>query len=233
MGWTRALRRRVRRRSALRAGGMSCPRRPSTGHEILLTVLLGTMLAVLVIIFLGLRLRPAAAVIAKAQAENTVNRLVEEAVLADLSQRELGYSDFVTIQRDSGGNITALSTDMAAMNQLRGQLIECILGELDGVDVSAIQIPLGSLLDIDILWAKGPSLRLHSMSVGTVSAEFESEFTSAGANQTLHRIWLKVQVPLTLMLPGDRVETEVSTRLCVAETVIVGKVPDAYLNLAG
>ncbi len=232
MGWMCALRRQVRRRCAMQASGVHCLRRPSVGSEILLTVLLGIVLAAAVIVFLGLRLRPAAAVIAKAQTENTVNRLVEEAVLADLSQRELGYSDFVTIQRDSSGNITALTTDMAAMNQLRGQLIECILGELDGVDVSEIQIPLGSLLDIDILWAKGPSLRLHSMSVGTVSAEFESEFISAGVNQTLHRIWLKVKVPLTLMLPGDRVETEVSTRLCVAETVIVGKVPDAYLNVA-
>lgn len=233
MGWMYTLRRRVRRRSAVRIERVRCPRCRGVGWDILLTVLIGVSLAAAVIILLGVRLRPAAAVIARTQAENTVNRVVEEAVLADLSQREIGYGDFVTIQRDSAGNITALTTDMAAINQLRGQLIECVLGEVEGVDVSAIQVPLGSLLDIDLFWAKGPSLCLHSMSVGTVSAEFESEFTSAGVNQTRHRIWLDVQVPLTLILPGDRVETEVDTRLCVAETVIVGKVPDAYLNLAG
>lgn len=230
-GWSRALRRQFRRRSAIRTAPR--PARRSLGQEVVLTVLAGLAFAVAAIVLLGMRLRPMAAIIAKAQAENTINRVVEEAVLADLSQREIGYSDFVTIQRDSSGAITALTTDMAEMNRLRGQLIECVLGEVEGVDVASIQVPLGSLLDLDVLWAKGPSLRLHGMSVGTVSAEFDSEFTSAGVNQTLHRIWLEVHVPLTLMLPGGQVDTDVNTRLCVAETVIVGQVPDAYLNLAG
>jgi len=182
---------------------------------------------------LGVRIRPVAALAAKTQAENTVNQTVEEAVLSDLSQRMVGYNDFVSIHRDGSGAITALTTDMTAMNVLRGHLLECILEKLEGVHVSDIHIPLGSLLDIDVLWAKGPELKVHSMSVGTVSAEFESEFTGAGVNQTLHRIWLEVSVPLTLLLPGDRVDTQVDTRLCVAETVIVGEVPQAYLGTTG
>lgn len=232
-GWNRGLRRRFRRHSAARSGAVARSSSKSLKRELVLTLLTGLAFALAAILLLGMRLRPMAAIIARTQAENTIGRVVEEAVLADLSKREIGYGDFVTIQRDSSGAITALTTDMAEMNYLRGLLIECVLGEVEGVDVSSVQVPLGSLLDIDFLWAKGPSLRLHSMSVGTVSAEFESEFTSAGVNQTLHRIWLEIHVPLTLMLPGGRVDTDVDTRLCVAETVIVGKVPDAYLNLAG
>ena len=68
------------------------------------------------------------------------------------------------------------------------------------------------------------------MTVGTVDGEFFSEFTSAGVNQTLHRICLKLTVPLTLMLPGGAVETVSETELCVAETVIVGQVPQTYLD---
>ena len=103
---------------------------------------------------------------------------------------------------------------------------------LDGVDVSDIQVPLGSLFDLEPLWAKGPTLRARAMTVGTVRAEFDSQFTSAGVNQTLHRIWMEVVVPMTLLLPGGEVEVSVNTRLCVAETVIVGRVPDTYLQLA-
>lgn len=200
--------------------------------ELLLTLVTAVVVAVTIIHVLGLRLRPLAAAAAKTQAENTVTRLVEETVLSDLSQCGVGYGNFVHVERDPTGFITALTCDMAAMNHLRGQLLESVLEELEGIRVSDIQIPLGSLLDLDILWAKGPCIRVRSMSVGTVSAEFESEFTSAGINQTIHRIWLQVEVPLELILPNDRVETAVSTRLCVAETVIVGQVPDAYLQTA-
>ena len=92
-------------------------------------------------------------------------------------------------------------------------------------------MPLGSLFDLEPLWAKGPALRARAMTVGTVRTEFESQFTSAGVNQTLHRIWMEVSVPMKLLLPGGEVETTLHTRLCVAETVIVGKVPDTYLQL--
>lgn len=99
------------------------------------------------------------------------------------------------------------------------------------MDVSEIQVPLGSLFDLEPLWAKGPAIRARAMTVGTVRAEFDSQLTSAGVNQTLHRIWMEVDVPMTLLLPGGEVEVSVDTRLCVAETVIVGKVPDTYLQM--
>ena len=223
--WKRELRRSMRR-SCLR--GNNRRRKP----ELLLTLLFAVLLAGGVVSLLGLRIRPLVAAAAIAQAENTVNRMVEETVLTDLQKRSVGYSDFVTIQRDHSGAIIALTTDMAAMNSLRGQLLECVLEKLEEIGVSDIQIPLSSLLDLDFLWATGPKLKIHSMSVGTVSAEFESEFQDAGVNQTIHRIWLQVKVPLTLILPGEHLETQVDTRLCVAETVIVGQVPDTYLQRA-
>lgn len=229
-GFGRKVQRTVRRRSACRGGRGTPEWTLFPGCELILTLLLGISVAAGAVVLLGMQMRPLAAVAAKAQAENMVNRLVEETILKDLEQRPLGYDDLVTIQRDGSGTITALTADMAAMNLLRGQLLEHLLEELGGIHVSDIHIPLGSVLDVDILWAKGPNLKVHSMSVGTVSAEFESEFTGAGVNQTLHRIWLEVKVPLTMILPGDRVETQVTNRLCVAETVVVGKVPDTYLQ---
>ena len=71
------------------------------------------------------------------------------------------------------------------------------------------------------------------MSAGTVSAEFDSQFSSAGLNQTIHRIWLRIEVPLRVVLPGGQIETMVSSDYCVAETVIVGQVPDTCLQLDG
>jgi sporulation protein YunB len=199
----------------------------------LITLAVALIVAATIITLLENKLRPVVAEIAAAQAQNTMTAVVENAVTADLAARQVGYADFVTIQRDERGGITALTTDMARMNLLRAELIASILKALEGVDVSEIQVPLGSLFDLEPLWAKGPAIRARAMIVGTVRAEFDSQLTSAGVNQTLHRIWMEVDVPMTLLLPGGEVEVSVDTRLCVAETVIVGKVPDTYLQMDG
>lgn len=224
-GVGRGIRRRLYRRAARRTGG-------GRVREVLLTLLVAVCAAAVLIMGVEMRLRPLAAAAAQTQAVNALNRLIEQAVLADLEQRPVGYRDLVHIERDSTGAITALTTDMAALNRLRGQLLESVLDALEGFRVTEIQIPLGSLLDLDVLWGRGPAVKLRSMSVGTASAEFQSEFADAGVNQTLHRIWLEVCVPLKLALPGTRTETQVQTSLCVAETVIVGKVPGTYLSAA-
>lgn len=197
----------------------------------LLTLAVALLVAGTVIALLEAKLRPVVAEIAAAQAQNTMTAVIENAVTADLAARQVGYSDLIVIQRDEGGAITALTTDMARMNLLRSELTAAVLEALEGVDVSDVQVPLGSLFDLEPLWAKGPALKAKAMTVGTVRAEFDSQFTSAGVNQTLHRIWLEVDVPMTLLLPGGEVEASLHTRLCVAETVIVGKVPDTYLQL--
>lgn len=199
----------------------------------LITLAVALIVAAAIITLLENKLRPVVAEIASAQAQNTMTAVVENAVTADLAARQVSYADFVTVQRDGEGGITALTTDMARMNQLRAELIASILEALEGVDVSEVAVSLGSLFDLEPLWAKGPAIKARAMTVGTVRAEFDSQLTSAGVNQTLHRIWMEVDVPMTLLLPGGAAETVLHTRLCVAETVIVGKVPDTYLQLDG
>ncbi len=231
--WRRELVRYMRRPSNHRRPVWTGPGPQMKIPPALITLAVALIVAATIITLLENKLRPVVAEIAAAQAQNIMTAVVENAVTADLAAQQVGYADFVTIQRDEGGGITALTTDMARMNLLRAELIASILEALEGVDVSEIQVPLGSLFDLEPLWAKGPAIRARAMIVGTVRAEFDSQLTSAGVNQTLHRIWMEVDVPMTLLLPGGEVEVSVDTRLCVAETVIVGKVPDTYLQMDG
>lgn len=227
--WWRELMRRMRRPVKHR----SSPRiihRPSF-HPMVFTLAVAVLVAFSIIGLLEMKLRPVVAQIASAQAQNAMTSVVEGAITADLAARQVCYGDFVAIQRDEAGLITALTTDMAQMNLLRAELTAAILEALEHTDVSIIQVPLGSLFDLEPLWARGPALKARAMTVGTVRAEFDSQLTSAGVNQTLHRIWVEVSVPMTLLLPGGKVETALHTRLCVAETVIVGQVPDTYLQV--
>lgn len=199
----------------------------------LMTLVVALGLALAIITSLEIKLRPMVAAIAQTEAVNALTKVVDGAILDDLSARGIDYSDFVSIHLDETGAITSLNTNMAAMNLLRVNLITKILEELNHVDISTIGVPIGSLIDSELLWAKGPEIKVRAMRIGTVLAEFESEFSAAGINQTMHRIYLDVYVPLTLILPGGSCETHLETRLCVAETIIVGSVPDAYLQMQG
>lgn len=177
------------------------------------------------------RLRPVLEDTARTQVVNQMTGVLEHAAQEVLSQQPSENTSLVTIERDADGAITALTTDTSKLNSLRTQIVTQVLQALESVDVSTIQIPLGSLLDSELIWARGPAIQARAMTVGTISAEFESDFTAAGVNQTLHRIWLELSVPLTVMLPGSEVQAELNSRLCVAETVIVGNVPSTYLQM--
>lgn len=198
-----------------------------------LTIAVGLLLAAGCVSLLELRLRPMVITLAQAQAQNLVTSVVEQAFSREMNTQPDAYRQLVDIQRDETGAITALSADMPVLNQLRTTLTADVLQALQSADVSQIQVPLGSLVDLDLLWGLGPTVKVYSMTVGTVEGEFESEFTSAGVNQTVHRIILTLKVPLTLMLPGGAAETVCETQLCVAETVIVGQVPESYLQWGG
>ena len=223
--WKHTLRRglRGRRRTPGGGGGFALP-------PLLVTLVVAILVAVCTIRSLETRLRPVILEAARAQTKNTMTAVLEQAVREDLAERAVSYADLIRIHRDSSGAISSLTTDMAALNLLRTELVDQVLVTLQGVDVSIVEIPLGSLFDSELVWARGPAIQAHAMWVGTVSAEFESQFSAAGVNQTIHRIWMEVSVPLTVLLPGGGVEVPVDTRLCITETVIVGKVPNTYLN---
>ena len=177
-------------------------------------------------------LRPVLAAAARYQVRSQVTAAVEQWAARDLQERGVDYSDFVTITRNEAGEITALSADMARLNLLRAELSAHLLERLEDSQLE-LTVPVGSLLPIEPTWARGPELHLRALALGTASAEFESEFTSAGINQTRHRPWLELSVPVTVLLPGGGEELTVDSRLCVAETVIVGQVPQTWFQTGG
>lgn len=188
---------------------------------------IGVLLAGLMISTLEHRLRPLVTTIAQAQATNLLSHTMGDSI----SAQNIDYSQFITIKQNNQGEITALTTNMTAMNQMRGQLVAGVLQSLEDVDVSIIEIPIGSLFEFELLWATGPTIKARSMTVGTISAQFHSEFAQAGINQTIHRIHLEISAPIQLMLAGDTLETTVESQICLSETVIVGSVPDTNLQM--
>ncbi len=196
-----------------------------------LWALLGIVTALFLIRTLDSRLRPIVSEIAAMEVRNAVTAIVTDTVTDALQTGEWSYGDMVAIQRNEAGAITALQSNVAEANLLRGKVVTAVLEQISELDVREFDIALGNLFDYDLLAERGPSIRVRTLTVGSIDAGFESVFSSAGINQTHHQIMMKVTVPVTILIASNSIKVDVTTSICVAETVIVGAVPDTYLEL--
>ena len=101
------------------------------------------------------------------------------------------------------------------------------------LDTSDIGIPLGSLFLPEFLAGKGPKLPVKILVIRNSEADFYSEFSEAGINQTLHQLNMEVFLDVTVLVLGSTTEFTISSHMVVAETVIVGDVPETYLQTGG
>ena len=173
-------------------------------------------------------LKPVMTRMATARVSNTVNRIVSAAVNEAVADGKIDYQNFVIFDKDDTGHITALRSNVAEVNRMQGRIADEILLRLSEISTSELEIPLGTLTGSALLAGRGPSLFVRMQAVGSASATFRNQFTAAGINQTRHQIFLDVDVYMSILLPGMKTSTKVSNEIAVAETVIVGGVPDTY-----
>lgn len=173
-------------------------------------------------------LRPVMTSMATARVSNTVNRIVMAAVDEAVASGQIDYSRFVTFEKDDAGHITALRSNVAEVNRMQSQIADEILERLSEISTSELRIPLGTLTGSALLAGRGPKLTVRMQAVGSAVAAFRNQFTAAGINQTRHQIFLDVDVNMSILLPGLTTSTKVSNEIAVAETVIVGTVPENY-----
>mgnify|MGYP000165697932 CR=1 FL=1 len=170
--------------------------------------------------------------LATTKVSNTVTRIVSEAVYQAIEDGEIRYDGLVTFEKDETGQITAVRSNMAAFNHLQADILDTILTRIDQVSARELSIPVGTLTGFSLLAGRGPRISVRMESVGSSEANFHNEFVSAGINQTKHQIILTVDVSVSILLPGFTTATKVSNSFIVAETVIVGSVPDTYTYFA-
>lgn len=200
-----------------------------TGRQrvlIWLTVIFALLLALTVAVVL--HMKPVVVDLATARTSNAVNRIVVAAVNDAVDSGRIDYEQLVDFDKDADGHVTALRSNMAAFNRLQASIADDILQRMAEVSSTDLAIPIGTLTGSPLLAGRGPCLRVRMQSVGTATARFDNQFSSAGINQTRHRIILDVDVHVSILLPGLTTYTKVSNEISVAETVIVGGVPDTY-----
>lgn len=168
--------------------------------------------------------------ISEYRVKSIVTRVVGNAVSENFPE-DIDYSDIVSISKDENGNITSIQTDIAKLNRIFANVSLSVQNQLSDLSDEKISIPLGAVLGETIFAARGPKIDFRIIPVGSVETDFKSEFSSAGINQTRHRIYILFKTEMGVAIPFVEKKTIVTTSLPVAETVIVGDVPDYYIDI--
>lgn len=172
-------------------------------------------------------------VLAETQVRNATSDLINDAIDQQIENGNVQYDRIVYFEKDLQGQITALKTNMSEVNRLKTAILNLINDEILAMDTSALGIPLGDLILPEFLSDKGPLIPVRILSIRNSDASFGSNFTQAGINQTLHQLTMEILVDVAILVLGDTKSFTVSAQVVVAETVIVGRVPDTLLQTGG
>ena len=185
--------------------------------------------------FAGLRSRlwPVVRSLARTQVTNTASDLINDAILRQILEGQIQYDRIVYFEKDLNGRITALKTNMAEVNRLKTETLNLINDEIMAQDSEHLGVALGSLILPEFFSGKGPSIPVRIIAIRNSDANFQSEFTEAGINQTLQKLRMDVIVDVTILVLGQTETFTVSSQMVVAETIIVGDVPATYLQTGG
>ena len=196
---------------------------------------LGIIGLIFVILLLSLRgkYRYVISDLAKTSVMNTTSDLANDAIARQIATGNIAYDRIVFFEKDLDGRITALKTNMSEVNRLKTDVLNIINDEILALDSSDIGIPTGSLFLPELFSGKGPAIPVHILSIRNADANFISTFSQAGINQTLHRLNMEVTIDVAVLVLGETSSFTMSSEVVVAETIIVGQVPQTYLQTGG
>ena len=167
------------------------------------------------------------------QVTNSTSDLINDAIAEQIANGKIEYDRIVYFEKDLNGKITALKTNIGEVNKLKTDTLNIINDEILATDHSEMGIPLGSLFLPELFSGKGPEIPVKILSIRNSDATFESTFAHAGINQTLHQIRMCVLVDVAVLVLGETVTFTVNSEVVIAETIIVGAVPDTFLQTGG
>jgi len=171
--------------------------------------------------------------LAETQIKNTTSDLINDAIDRQIENENIQYDRIVFFEKDLDGRITALKTNMSEVNRLKTDILNLINDEILAMDTSDLGIPIGSLILPEMFSGRGLIIPVKIMAIRNSDASFTSSFTEAGINQTLQQLNMLVSVDVAVLVLGHTNYFTVTSQVVVAETIIVGQVPDMYLNTGG
>jgi sporulation protein YunB len=187
------------------------------------------LIIIALVVMTDMRVRPMIQKAGAYQCRVIATRIIDHVVYGEVEG--YNYSSLVLLSYDDGGSIISIESNMVNINRLKSRVTQLINQRISTIEDTELGIPLGTISGINLLYGRGPSIPVKLTPRGYSTVNLVSKFTSAGINQTLHQITLTVQAEITAIIPGYTSSVLVETEFIVAQTVIVGYVPESYTHI--
>lgn len=186
------------------------------------------LLIIGIILYLNYVVNPIILQTSEAQIRSLATKAVGSAIYEIVNQNDI-YDNLVKITYDNEGKIRLIQANSIAINFLNRSLTKLAQKNLEQIGVQGIDIPIGSFSGLPIFVGRGPTVNIKLLPVGAISSNFSSEFTTAGINQTNHKIYVNISSNVSIILPTSNQLVTTSTQVLICENIIIGEIPETYL----
>lgn len=193
-------------------------------------ILLLMILAMAAFSLFDLNIRPVVIALVSARMQAMAVRYINDAANETLYSG-LAFDDLVRITTNDHGGAAYIQADAVAINRIGVSVAQSAQTRMEEELVRYVDIPLGSFIGGQLLSGRGPLVRIHTLPVGTSYTRYKSEFIAAGINQTRHRVFLEIVTQVRVVIPPSSEIVTAYNEVLVAETIIVGDVPESYISV--
>lgn len=167
--------------------------------------------------------------LAELEAKSMMARKINEALLEEFTEQPLDGETLFDMERDANGKIVMVQTNTGAVNRLIASLTEKIQRRVSGMEEERVEVPLGAVMGSSVFSQMGPCVHMRVIPLASAKVNYKTEFTTAGVNQTCHKLYLEIKCSSRLLAPFARHEIELHSRVLIAETIVLGDVPQSYI----
>lgn len=167
--------------------------------------------------------------LAEARSAAMASRVLSGAMAEALGDG-VGYDELMNVRMDEKGQVALLSANTVRMNLLADRAGEAALRRLENMSSERVSVPLGAALGLTLLAGSGPLIPVSIVPVGSIGTNFVTEFEACGINQTRHKVYLQLTASIRIVIPTGAKTTQVTANMLVAESIIVGAVPEGFVG---
>lgn len=191
--------------------------------------LLLSLLLLALFLLIDRNFRPLVFSLAEARSAAMASQVLSGA-LAEATQDGVTYEDLMNVKMDQNGQVALLSANTMAMNRLATRAGDAALRRLNNMSSERVTVPLGAVLGTTLFSGSGPGVPVSIVPIGSIFTDFATEFEACGINQTRHKVYLQVTANIRIVIPTGAKTTQVSANMLVAESIIVGRVPEGFVG---
>ena len=189
------------------------------------------LIVLIVFVLIDMRIRPVVQTVAINRVRQVATQTIMGTISDQLTADGTSYDSIVSLTKGESGKIVSIETDTTRINMINSGISSAITARLSSLSKEKLDVPLGTLLGVQVFSGRGPNVTLKALPTGFVKTQVVSEFNSVGINQTQHRIILTIDADITAIIPGYSSAAETTVTYVVAESIIIGEVPQYYTHV--